>query len=127
MDGTTDDNIDQQLKDLYKDLGLHRYIDDNQGLRLRPNESDHPSPICLAALEGHIASSQNTFRGRKNTKALMRSVVLLSDKAMAFVKDHGVFLPPIQNSDSVGVRDSQRNCVFRILALEGEKERTRQG
>jgi hypothetical protein len=127
MDGTTDDNIDQQLKDLYEDLGLHRYIDDNQELRLRPNGSDHPSPICLAALEGHIASSRNTFRYRRNTKALMKPVALLSDKAMAFVKDHGVFLPPIQNSDSVGVRYSQRNCVFRILALEGEKERTRQG
>ena len=124
MAGTTGDTIDQQLKHLYGKLGLRRYTDNDQRLCLREilheNESCDPSPTCLV-LQDHITRSQNTFRGRKNTKALLMGASPVFDEAMAFVKSHGRLLPHIQDSDS------QIICVHNILMLEGEKARTRQG
>jgi hypothetical protein len=120
MAGTTGNAIDQQLEDLYGKLGLRRYTDNDQRLCLRVNGSCDPNPACLV-LQDLITSSQDTFRGRKNTKALIMEAPPLLNKAMAFVKRYGVSLPSIQNSDS------QESCVFCILMLEGEKARTRQG
>jgi hypothetical protein len=120
MADTTGDAIDQQLKDLYGKLGLLRYTDNDQRPCLRVNGSCDPNPACLV-LQKLIISSQDTFRGRRNTKALIMEAPPMFYNAMAFVKSHGVSLPSIQDSDS------QENCVFRILMLEGEKARTRQG
>ena len=120
MADTTDDTIDQQLKDLYGKLGLCPHTDKDQRLCPRGNESCSSSPSCLV-LQDLITTSQKTFHGRKNTKALIMEALPLHDKAMAFVKGHKVFLPSIQNSDE------HESWVFAILMLEGEKERTRQG
>jgi hypothetical protein len=40
----TGDMVDQQLKDYYGKLGLHRDTDDSQRPRLRTNGSCNPSP-----------------------------------------------------------------------------------
>jgi hypothetical protein len=126
MDGTTGDTVDQQLQDLYGELKFHQYTDNNQRLRLRANGSCDPSPTCLA-LQDLITSSQETFRGRKNSKALIKDVPPLLDKAMGFVKGHGVNLPSIEYSDSMDIKSSQESCVLRILMLEGERMRTQKG
>lgn len=116
MDGTTGDAIDQRLGDLYGVLGLRRYTDNDQRLYLCINESCDPNQACLV-LQDLITKSQNTFRGRKNTKALLMAASPVFDEAMAFVKSHGRLLPHIQDSDS------QIICVHKILMLEGERAR----
>jgi len=118
MAGTTDDTIDRQLEDSYGKLGLRRYTDNDHQLCLRANGSCDPNSTCLV-LQNLITSSQETFRGRKNTKALIMKTPPLLHHAMVFVKDYGAFLSPTQNSDSMDMTI----CVFHILTLEGERSR----
>jgi len=118
MAGTTGDTIDQQLENCYGKLGLRRHTDNDRQLCLRANESCDPNP-AWPVLQDLITSSQETFRGRKNTAALIMKTPRLFENAMVFVKNYGAFLPPIQNSDGMDMT----TCVFHILMLEGERAR----
>jgi hypothetical protein len=136
MVGTTGDTTDQQLEDLYGELGLPRYTDSNQSLDndqtlcLRLDESCDSNSTCFA-LQSLITYSQQRFRGRKNSKALIMEAVPLMEKAMAFVKSPGQSFPSIRYPDSLDIESDeekyafQTRCVFRILMLEGERERER--
>lgn len=118
----------QQLEALYGRLGVHRHTNNGQTICLRVDES-YCSNSTRLALQELVTHSQQTFRGRKDSKALLLDIPSLWEKATAFIRSHGEFFLSIKYPDSPiiesdqGRHVSQERCVAYILMLEGEVER----
>jgi hypothetical protein len=127
------DNV-QQLEALYGRLGIQRHTNSDQTICLVPIESFSSNSACLS-LQELVTYSQHKFRGRKDSKALLLSIPPLWEKATAFVKRYGKFLPSITDSNSLDREFNQEShvlqerCVSYILMLEGEvaREKSQQG
>ena len=127
------DNV-QQLEALYERLGVQRHTNNDQTICLLMDESYCSDSTCLA-LQELVTHSQQTFRGRKDSKALLLDMPPLWEKATAFVKRHGELFLSIKYPNSLiiesdqGRHDFQERCVAFILMLEGEveREKTHQG
>ena len=107
-----DHEVDQQLEDQYREIGLHRDTSNDRLLHLKAGGSSYPSRTC-DDLQTLVAKSQKFFRTREDSKVLIKLLPLWDDVARAFVRKHGQYLE--------GGKEKKDTHVFKILMLEGHK------